>query len=192
MRRRGLVLLTAGIAAGIVGVAAAWAGFPNILDFEEPRIVYGSDASASAARTTSSTSPGGDFADPRVLIEDIKVSDIDYDAVVLVISGQFDAEYVCVKRGRVARGTKVTVLVDRLKASAEVAADSDGKAVGSVLTGPLPSPAEAAASTGATCPKGHTLEFDRAVFSELVLSAQGGQKVKLHMTLVSDSVHGLS
>jgi hypothetical protein len=185
-----LVLLAAGVAAGTVGVVTAWAGFPNILDFGEPTIVYGGDPSATTLRTTSSGGGGGDFGDPRVSIDDVHVVDVDYSSVVLALNGRFDAEYVCVKRGRVAKAVKLT-LVDRVKATAEIPADANGEAFGSILSGPLPSGAEAAESTGFKCPKGHTLEFDRASFSELVLSAQGGQKVKLHLTLVSESVHGL-
>lgn len=189
MRRRWLVLLAAGVAAGSVGVVTAWAGFPNILDFGEPAIVYGGGESESAART-SSGGGGGDFGDPRVQIEDIVVADVQYAYVVVTISAPFSAEYVCVKRGRVLRGVKTT-FVDRVKTSVQLPADANGEARGSILTDALPSPSQAASSTGFSCPRGYALEFDRAVFFDMVLSAQGGEKEKLHMTLVSESVHGL-
>ena len=35
------------------------------------------------------------------------------------------------------------------------------------------------------------LEFDRVIFSGLVLSVEGGESLTLDDTLVSDSVHGL-
>jgi hypothetical protein len=191
MRRRLLVLLAAGVAAGSVGVVAAWAGFPNILGFGEPAIVYGGDESASAARSSGGGGGGGDFSDPRVQIEDIHVVDIDYDYVVVTISAPFEAEYVCVKRGRVTSRSLKLTHVERVKTSARIAADESGEGRGSILTDALPSPAEAAASEGFSCPTGQTLEFDRVVFSDMTLNAQGGEREKLHVTLVSESVHGL-
>ena len=52
-------------------------------------------------------------------------------------------------------------LVGELETSAVFPAAKNGKAQGSLLTGPLPSAAEAAAATGFACPSGQVLEFDR-------------------------------
>jgi hypothetical protein len=187
MRRRGLVLLAVTAAAATFGVVAAWAGFPNILDFGEPTIV---DGSATAARTASDGGGGGGgLADPRVLIEDVTVVGVK-EGVVTTLTARFRAEYVCVKSGgRVAAGKTV---LGPLETSSMFPAAKNGKAVGTLLTGPLPTAEEAAAQTGFTCPLFQRLEFDRAVFSNLVLEAEGGERIELGITLASESVHGLS
>lgn len=192
MRRRGLVLLAAAIAAGAVGVVAAWAGFPNILRFDDPELVYesGSDtlplASASVTDTTSA------FGDPRVLVEEIVVVGIK-EGVETSLSAQYEAVYVCVNGGgNVPSAANKVALVGVLETSAEFPAAKNGKATGSLLTEALPTAAEAAASTGFECPSGQTLEFDRVVFSGLVLSVDGGETIQLDATFVSESVHGLT
>ena len=79
----------------------------------------------------------------------------------------------------------------QLSATADFPAARNGRATGSLLTGPLPSSADAAAATGFSCPSGQRLEFDRVIFSGLVLTVEGGESVTLDDTLVSTSVHGL-
>lgn len=190
MRRRGLTVLAAGIAAGVVGVVAAWAGFPNILRFEEPRLVDGS--TTSAASVASAAAAGSALADPRVLVEDVVVVGVK-EGIRTTLSAAFEAVYVCVNGGgKVPSAANKTTLVGELQASAVFPAAKNGRATGSLLTGPLPSAADVAAQTGFACPSGQTLEFDRAVFSGLVLAAEGGERIELDVTLVSDSVHGLS
>lgn len=187
MRRRWIVLLAVTFTAATVGVVAAWAGFPNILGFGEPTIVYGG-GSETTLRTASTPTP--DFSDPRVQIQDIVVADVTYSSVVVSLTAPFQAEYVCVKRGRVSGGTSLSY-VERVKTTVELPADANREARGSILLDALPSAEEAAAATGFQCPYRHKLEFDRVVFFDMVLAAQGGEKEKLHMTLASQSVHGL-
>lgn len=190
MRRRGLAVLAAGAAAGVVGVAAAWAGFPNIQRYEEPQLVDGS--AAGSAFVASAAAASSAFADPRVLVEDVVVVGVK-EGIRTTLSAAFEAVYVCVNGGgNVPSAANKTTFVGELEAGADFPAAKNGRATGSLLTGPLPSAAEVAAQTGFACPSGQALEFDRAVFSGLVLAAEGGERIELDVTLVSDSVHGLS
>lgn len=189
MRKRGLILLAAAVAAGTVGVAAAWAGFPNILRFKEPELVYesGSGALALAAATEST----GTFSDPRVLIEGIVVVGIQEGAETS-LTADYEAVYVCVNGGgNVPSAENKVTLVGELETSAAFPAAKNGKAEGFLRTEALPSPAEAAAVTGFECPSGQVLEFDHVVFFGLVLSVEGGETIQLGATFVSESVHGL-
>lgn len=193
MRRRGLVLFVAAVLAGAVGVVAAWGGFPNILRFNDPELVYESGpgpggltvASASATDTTSA------FGDPRVLVEEIVVVGIK-EGVETSLTADYEAVYVCVNGGaNVPSAANKVTLVGELETSAAFPAAKNGKATGSLLTGALPSAAEAAAATGFACPSGQVLEFDHVRFFGLVLSVAGGETIQLDTTFVSESVHGL-
>lgn len=190
MRRKGLVLLAVTAAAAIVGVGAAWAGFPNILRWGEPTLVDGSNL--TLARTASAESTGSGLVDPRVLIEDVVVVGVK-EGIETTLIAPYEAVYVCVNGGgNVPSAANKTTLVGELETSAVFPASKNGKAVGSLLTGPLPSAADAAAENGFACPSGQVLEFDRVVFSGLVIAAQGGESVVLDVTLISNSVHGLT
>ena len=81
-------------------------------------------------------------------------------------------------------------LVRTLTTSAEFPAARNGRAEGSLLTPPLPSPEEAAAATGFACPAGEQLVLDRVVFSNLVLSADGGETIALDVVLVWTAANG--
>lgn len=190
MRRRGITLLAVTAAATVVGVTAAWAGFPNILDWGEPTLVDGSSTTLALSASAENTSGG--FTDPRVLIEDVVVVGVK-EGVVTTLIAPYEAVYVCVNGGnKVPNAANKTTLVGQLETSAVFEAAKNGKAVGSLLTGPLPTAAEAAAANGFACPNGQVLEFDRVVFSNLVLVAEGGESVQLGVTLTSPSVHGLA
>jgi hypothetical protein len=190
MRRRGLAVLAAGVAAGVVGVVAAWAGFPNIQRFEEPQLVDGSTTSPATVASAAATSSA--LGDPRVLVEDVVVVGVK-EGIRTTLSAPFEAVYVCVNGGgHVPSAANKTTFVGELETSAVFPAAKNGKATGSLLTGPLPSAAEVTAQTGFACPSGQALEFDRAVFSGLVLAAEGGERIELDVTLVSASVHGLT
>lgn len=188
MRKR-LTLLTAVIGALVFAVAAAWAGNPNFLRYKDPVLVYGESAPSTARlqATTSSSS----LSDPRVFVDGIVVVGIREGATTR-LTAPYEAVYVCVNGGnKVPSAANKTTLVGELETSAVFPAAKNGKAEGSLLTGPLPTAADAAAATGFACPSGQVLEFDRVIFSGLVLSIDGGEVVHLATTLVSESVHGV-
>lgn len=185
--RRWLTLLAVAAAAGVLGVTAGWAGFPDILAYEEPELVYAGGSSGAFA-LEADTGPG--FADPRVLVDGVVVKA--REGAVTTLTAPYAAVYVCVNvGGNVPSAANKTTLVGELSTAATFPAAKNGKATGSLLTEPLPSPAEAAAATGFACPPGQELEFDRVIFSGLVLDVDGGAAVQLDATLVSASVHGL-
>ena len=191
MRRR-LVLLMLIAVAGLVAAVAAWAGNPHFLRFQEPRLVDGGSFSGAAALTAAKAPSTAVLSDPRVLVADIVVVGIK-EGVTTRLTAPFEAVYVCVNAGgHVPSAANKTTLVGNLETSAQFPAARNGKATGSLLTGPLPSSAEAAASTGFRCPSGQSLEFDQVIFSGMVLSVDGGETVPLDTTLVSESVHGVS
>ena len=131
-------------------------------------------------------------SDPRVFVEEIVVVAVK-EGVTTRLTAPFEAVYVCVNGGvRVPNAQNKTTLVGNLAASAVFPAAKNGKATGSLLTGPLPSSAEAAAATGFKCPSGQSLEFDHVIFSNMVLSVDGGETIQLDTVLVSDSVYGVS
>lgn len=188
MRKR-LTLLTAVVVASLIAAVAAWAGNPHFLRFSDPELVY-SGASATAAKLAAA-SPA-DTSDPRVLIEEIVVAGVK-EGVTTSLTAPFEAVYVCVNSGgNVPSAPNKTTLVGELSTSATFPAARNGRATGSLLTGPLPSSAEAAAATGFRCPSGQRLEFDRVIFSGLVLAVEGGESAAIDATLVSTSVHGLA
>jgi hypothetical protein len=188
MRKR-LTLLTAVVVASLIAAVAAWAGNPNFSRFKDPVLVYG-DSTASAARLQATTSTSS-FSDPRVFVDGIVVVGIREGAVTR-LTAPYEAVYVCVNGGNnVPSATNKTTLVGELETSAVFPAAKNGKAEGSLLTGPLPTAADAAEANGFACPSGQVLEFDRVIFSGLVLSIDGGEVVQLTTTLVSESVHGV-
>ncbi len=190
--RKHLTLLMA-IAVGSLAVAAtAWAGFPHILRFKDPVLVDGGSASGAASLAAAKASTTSVVSDPRVFVEEIVVVGVK-EGVTTRLTAPFQAVYVCVNRsGQVPSAANKTTLVGNLAASALFPAAKNGKATGSLLTGPLPSSAEAAAATGFTCPSGQSLEFDRVIFSNMVLSVDGGETIPLPTVLVSESVHGVN
>jgi hypothetical protein len=190
MRKR-TSLLAVAVVAALVAAVAAWAGNPHFLRFGEPTLVYaGSVDGAGTARLAAATAAGVD--DPRVQIADIVVVGVK-EGVTTTLVTQFEAVYVCVNGGsNVPSAANKTVLVGELTASATFPAAQNGRATGSLLTGPLPSAAEAAAANGFDCPEGQVLEFDRVVFSGLVLSVAGGESAALDVRLESQSVHGVT
>jgi hypothetical protein len=192
MFRRRIVPLLA-VLLGVLAFAAttAWAGFPNFRRFEEPVLVDGGSTpdTASLAATTAETDAG--LVDPRVFVGDIVIVGV-REGVETSLTAQYEAVYVCVNGGdNVPSAENKTTLVGQLQASATFPAAKNGKAEGSLLTEPLPSAAEAAAASGFACPSGQELEFDRVIFSGLVLSIEGGEVVQLETTLASGSVHGI-
>lgn len=192
MRKR-LTLLTAVVVASLIAAVAAWAGNPHFLRYDAPEIVYlgSSAATAEAFKTTATAADSTVTGDPRVLIDNIVVTGVK-EGVTTSLTAQFEAIYVCVNGGNnVPSAENKTTFVGELSTSAEFPAAKNGKATGSLLTGPLPSAADAAAANGFSCPSGQVLEFDRVIFSGLVLTIEGGESVLLDDTLVSDSVHGL-
>lgn len=195
MRKRGLVLLAVTIAATVVGVVAAWAGFPNILRYKEPTLVNGTSTGAlalAAASESAAESTESGLTDPRVLVEDIVVVGIK-EGVATTLTARYSAVYVCVNGGgNVPDAANKLTLAGVFETGDEFDAVKNGKATGLLLTDPLPSAEDAAALMKFACPSGQTLEFDHVVFSELVLSVDGGETVPLDITLVSDSVHGLN
>jgi len=188
MRKR-FILLALVAVAGLTAAVAAWAGNPNFQRYQDPVLVYGdSTSSAASLRATTSTSS---VNDPRVFVDGIVVVGISEGAVTR-LTAPYEAVYVCVNGGdNVPSATNKTTLVGELETSAVFPAAKNGKAEGSLLTGPLPTAADAAAATGFACPSGQVLEFDRVIFSGLVLSIDGGEVVQLTTTLVSESVHGV-
>ena len=189
MRNRSILLVVVA-ASSLVAAVAAWAGNPNFQRYKDPVLVYG-DAGASTLKAAATTA-GSSLSDPRVFVDGIVVVGVKEGASTR-LTAPFEAVYVCVNGGgRVPSAANKTVLVGRLETSAVFPAARNGKAQGSLLTGPLPSSTEAAAATGFGCPSGQTLEFDRVIFSGLVLSIDGGEAVQLDTTLVSESVHGTS
>jgi hypothetical protein len=192
MIRRGRVpLLVVVLGALTFAVTAAWAGFPNILRYKDPELVYGETASSTFKVAASAAAETSGFSDPRVFVDGIVVVGV-REGVSTVLTAPYEAVYVCVNGGNnVPSAANKTTLVGELQASAVFAAAKNGKAEGSLLTEPLPSAAEAAAATGFACPPGQVLEFDRVIFSGLVLAVEGGESIQLGTTLVSDSVHGV-
>lgn len=189
MRNR-LTLLAAVAVASLIAAVAAWAGNPNFQRYLDPVLVYGNPG-ASALKAGTSTAASS-VSDPRVFVGGIVVVGIREGATTR-LTAPFEAVYVCVNGGgNVPNAANKTVLVGQLQTSAVFPAAKNGKAQGSLLTDPLPSAAAAAAATGFSCPSGQRLEFDRVIFSGLVLSIDGGEVVQLQTTLVSQSVHGTS
>jgi hypothetical protein len=192
MRKRS-ILLAVVVAASLVAAVAAWAGNPHFLRVGEPTLVYGDDAGTGGAAATAmaATTASTTVGDPRVLVPEIVVVGVS-DGVETTLVAPFEAVYVCVNGGgNVPSAANKTVLAGNLSASATFPAARNGRATGSLLTGPLPSAADAAAMTGFACPAGQVLEFDQVVFSGLVVSVAGGESMALDTTLVSTSVHGL-
>ena len=192
MFRRRLVPLVVVLVGGLTfAVATAWAGFPNILRYKEPVLVYDSPTPAAFALAATAETSASVFANPRVFVDGIVVVGIK-EGVPTQLTAPYEAVYVCVNSGgQVPNASNKTTLVGQLLSSAVFPAEKNGKAQGSLLTQPLPSAAEAAAQTGFACPSGQVLEFDRVIFTGLVLSVAGGEVVQLGSTLVSGSVHGL-
>jgi hypothetical protein len=189
MRKR-LTLLTAVVVASLIAAVAAWAGNPHFLRFSDPELVYSGAASATEAKVAAASA--SDTSDPRVLIAEIVVAGVK-EGVTTSLTAPFEAVYVCVNGGgNVPSAPNKTVLAGQLTTSADFPAARNGRATGSLLTGPLPSPAEAAATTGFSCPSGQVLEFDQVVFSDLVLTVAGGESAAIDATLASTSVHGLT
>jgi hypothetical protein len=190
MRNR-LILLAAVVAAGLVAAVAAWAGNPHFLSIGSAQLVSGSTATAtSAAKLAADASSTG--TDPRVFIDNIVVVGVKA-GVTVQLTAPFKAVYVCVNGGsNVPSAANKTILAGQISASSEFTADRNGRATGSLLTGSLPTSAEAAAATGFACPSGQRLEFDRVVFSGLVLSIVGGESLTFEATLASESLHGLA
>jgi hypothetical protein len=183
-RRRFVSLVAAVLGSLTVAVTAAWAGFPNIQSFQDPVLVYG--PANSSARTLAAVTANSAFADPRVFIGGIVVTDVDH-SVKVTLTTSFRATYVCAHGDVTSTGT---TLVGHVSGSAVFQVGREHTATGSVLTQALPSAAQAAAIKGFACPSGETLAFDRAVFSELVLAAHGGERIELHVTLASHPVFG--
>jgi hypothetical protein len=190
MRNRVILLAAVGVAG--LTAAVAWAGNPHFLRFDEPTLVNGGGLAAAAKLSTATASTASTPAsDPRVFVGNIVVVGVQ-EGVTTTLTAPFEAVYVCVNGGgKVPSAANKTVLVGSLSASATFPAAKNGRATGSLLTGPLPSSAAAAAANGFGCPSGQRLEFDRVVFSGLVLAVAGGESVPLDATLVSASVHGL-
>ncbi len=188
MRKR-LTLLTAVVVASLIAAVAAWAGAPHFSRFTEPVLVSGSSvAPARSTRRRPKRRPTSVVSDPRVFVEEIVVVAVK-EGVTTRLTAPFEAVYVCVNGGvRVPNAQNKTTLVGNLEASAVFPAAKNGKATGSLLTGPLPS----AAAVGFTCPSGQSLEFDHVIFSNMVLSVDGGETIQLDTVLVSDSVYGVS
>lgn len=186
MRKR-LTLLTAVVVASLIAAVAAWAGAPHFLRYSDPVLVNGS-SSATTALAAAAKAPGtSELPDPRVFIEEVVVTGVKEGATTR-LTAPFEAVYVCVNGGGVVpSAANKTTLVGSLTASAVFPAAKNGRASGSLLTGPLPS----SAATGFACPAGQSLEFDRVIFSNLVLSVDGGETIRLTTVLVSDSVHGV-
>ena len=184
MRKRFILFALVAI-AGLTAAAAAWAGFPNILRYKDPELVYGS--TSSSTRTLARAAENGAFSDPRVFVGEIVVTDVDH-SVNVTLTASFRATYVCAHGG--VAGTGSTALVGRIAGSAVFPVERRHTATGSVLTQALPSAAYAGAVNGFACLNGETLAFDRAVFSNLTLAAAGGERLELHGTLTSHPVFG--
>lgn len=191
MRRRFILLMAIGVGSLAVAVTA-WAGFPHIQRFKDPVLVDGSSVSGDSSLAAAKASSDSVVPDPRVFVEEVVVVGVSEGAITR-LTAPFEAVYVCVNSGgNVPNADNKTTLVGNLEASAVFPAAKNGKATGSLLTGPLPSAAEAAAATGFTCPSGQSLEFDHVVFSNMVLSVNGGESIQLDTVLVSESVHGVN
>lgn len=181
MRNR-FILLAVVVASSLVAATAAWAGFPDFQSYDDPVLVYGPQSS-SALRTTAAVTAASPFSDPRVFVGGIVIADVDA-TVTVTLKASYRASYVCVQGGTpLGAGTTV---VGHVAAKKVFLATQQHIATGSLLTPPLPSPAHVAFA----CPSGQTLEFNRAVFSNLVLAAHGGERIELHETLVSHPVYG--
>ena len=187
MRKR-LTLLTAVVVASLIAAVAAWAGAPHFSRFTEPVLVSGSSVPGATSTAAAKASTTSVVTDPRVFVEEIVVVAVK-EGVTTRLTAPFEAVYVCVNGGvRVPNAQNKTTLVGNLEASAVFPAAKNGKATGSLLNGPLPS----AAAVGFTCPSGQSLEFDNVIFSNMVLSVDGGETIQLDTVLVSDSVYGVS
>jgi hypothetical protein len=191
MRKR-LALFTLIVLASLVAAVAAWAGFPNFQRYTDPELVYLGSTSKTLSLAAAAETGASELSDPRVYIEKIVVVGV-REGAATSLTAPYEAVYVCVNGGNnVPSAANKVTLVGQLSANALFPAAKNGKAEGSLLTGPLPTAAEAAASTGFTCPSGQVLEFDRVIFSGLVLAIEGGERVELGVTLVSASLHGLT
>ena len=191
IRRRVLPLVFVVLVCLAIGVTAAWAGFPHFKSFDQPVLVYGSTGSTTQTLAAAVDAAGSGFEDPRVFVDNIVVTGIKEGATT-ELTAPFEAIYVCVNAGsNVPNAANKVTFVGELTTSATFPAARNGRASGSLLTGPLPSAADAAAATGFTCPSGQVLEFDRVIFSGLVLAIEGGDTVVLSLRLESASVHGL-
>jgi hypothetical protein len=191
MRRRFILLMALAVGSLTVAVTA-WAGAPHMLRFTAPTLVDGGSLSGSSALAAAKESSASVASDPRVFVEEVVVAGVK-EGVTTRLSAPFEAVYVCVNGGgQVPSAENKLTFVGNLEASASFPAAKNGKATGSLLTGPLPSPADAAAAAGFSCPSGQTLEFDHVVFSNMVLSVDGGESILLDTVLVSDSLHGVS
>jgi hypothetical protein len=189
MTRRRLVPFLAVVLGSLtVAVTAAWAGFPNIQRFDDPVLVYSPEDTGTLSLMAAADSGGSAFSDPRIFVGGIVITDVD-NSVKATLTASYSATYVCV-HGGVPSAANTTTLAGHTEASAVFPATRKHKATGSLLTQPLPSAAHAAATNGFVCPSGQTLEFDRAVFSNLVLAAEGGERIELHGTLASHAVYG--
>lgn len=186
MNRRRLALLLAVVLGSLVAATAAWAGFPHFLSFSAPTLVSGTSGTATTSLALTATA--APHSDPRVLIERVVVGGVDAGGhVETTLTAPFEAVYVCTREdGSVPDTPHTTTLTGEVVARGVFRANRHGRATGSLLTGPLPTGAEAAAATGFACPSGQALELDQARFSELVLAAHGGETVPIHGTLVSD------
>ena len=117
-------------------------------------LVDGSAASGAASLASAKASTTSVVSDPRVFMEEIVVTGVK-EGVTTRLTAPFEAVYVCVNGGgQVPSATNKTTFVGNLEASALFPAAKNGKATGSLLTGPLPSSAAAAAATGFTLPVG--------------------------------------
>jgi hypothetical protein len=191
MRKR-LILLAVVVTAALTAAVVAWAGNPHFRSFSSPTLVDGGGTSAAAAKLSTASAASTAAADPRVLVDNIVIVGVQEGAITH-LTAPFTAVYVCVNGGgNVPSAANKTVLTGTLSTSATFPAAKNGRATGSLLTGPLPSSAEAASANGFSCPSGQRLEFDRVIFSGLVLSVDGGESVPLDATLQSASVHGLT
>jgi hypothetical protein len=181
-----------GVLGSLVVAAVASAGFPNLLRFQEPVLVDGFPNLDRQPAATARAEDGSGIADPRVFVDGIVVVGVQ-EGVVTRLTAPFEAVYVCVNGGgNVPDADNKTTFVGELEASTTFAAAKNGKATGSLLTPPLPAAADVSATTGFACPAGQTLAFDQVVFSNMVLSVDGGETVQLDTVLVSPSLHGVT
>lgn len=188
MRNR-LILLAVVVAGSLVAAVAAWAGNPHFLSIGSPQLVSGSATSTATSAAKLATAASSTSADPRVFIDNIVVAGVK-EGVTTRLTAPYEAVYVCVDPNHVPDPDHQTKLVRTLTTSAEFPAARNGRATGSLLTPPLPSPQEAAAATGFACPAGENLVLDRVVFSGLVLSAVGGETIALDVVLVWTAATG--
>ena len=78
MKRRWSILLAVGVLGGLVVATVAWAGFPNLLRFQEPVLVdcfpNHDGQTKTSHRQEGSSDPGTrEVADPLVLVDGIGV-----------------------------------------------------------------------------------------------------------------------